>query len=42
MKKKNASKEGCQKGCLKNAHIFYHNGFINVDKKYLGNFLSKK
>ena len=27
--------------CLNNDHIFQHNGFINVDKKYLETFLSK-
>ena len=27
---------------FQNAHIFQHNGFINIDKKYLGTFLSKK
>ena len=29
-------------GCLKNDNIFQHNGFINVDKKCLDTFLSKK
>ena len=28
--------------CLNNDHIFQHNGFINVDKKYLDTFPSKK
>ena len=27
---------------FQNDHIFQHNGFINIDKKYLGTFLSKK
>ena len=27
---------------FQNAHIFQHNGFINVDKICLGTFLSKK
>ena len=27
---------------FQNDHIFQHNGFINVDKKYLDTFLSKK
>ena len=29
-------------GCLKNDHMLQHNGFIAVDKKYLGIFLSNK
>ena len=27
---------------FQNDHIFQHNGFINVDKKHLDTFLSKK
>ena len=27
---------------FENDHIFQNNGFINVDKKYQGTFLSKK
>ena len=27
---------------FQNTHIFQHNGFINVDKKYIGSFLSKR
>ena len=27
---------------FQNDHIFQHNGFINVDKKYVDTFLSKK
>ena len=27
---------------FQNDHMFQHNGFVNVEKKYLGTFLSEK